>query len=99
MTGIKAFLIFPVAELDLAAVARGIGSDELVTNTKFHGSFLKQHRQVALAIRKAVGKLKAIVCLNVFDLDAAQTILSAFSGNPRKNRWTAADRPIRSAAL
>lgn len=41
MAGIEPLLILTVAALHLAVVAWGIGTDELVADTKLGGSFLK----------------------------------------------------------
>ena len=43
-------------------------------NAQLGSCFLKQRRQIALAARKPVGKLKAVVRLDTLDLDAAACI-------------------------
>ena len=58
MAGIKPFLILTVAALDLAVVSRRIGTNQLVANAQLGGGFLKQRGQIALAIRKTVGRGK-----------------------------------------
>ena len=42
MTRIKSFLILAMATLDLAIVARRIGSDQFMPNVQFCGSFLEK---------------------------------------------------------
>ena len=70
MAGIKTLLILAVAAFDLAVVPRGIGTDQLVPDAKLDGSPFKQRRQVALAVGKTVGKLKAVIHLDTFHLYA-----------------------------
>ena len=41
VAGIKTFLVFPVAALHLAVVARGVGADELVADAQVGGGLLK----------------------------------------------------------
>ena len=68
--GVKAFLVFPVAALDLPIVAGGMGLDELVPDPQFPGSFLEQGGQITLAVGKAVGERKPVVRLDTFHPDA-----------------------------
>ena len=70
MTGIKAFLILPVAAFNLAVVTRRIGTDQLVPDTQLSGSGLKQGGQIPLAVGEAAGELKAIVRLDALHSDA-----------------------------
>ena len=70
MAGVKAFLILPVAALHLAVMAWGVGADELMPDTKFGGSDLKQGGQIPFAVGEAVSKFKTIVCLDTLDPDA-----------------------------
>ena len=71
MVVVEAFLVFAVAAFDLAIVARGVRTDELVKDTKLGGSTLKECRQIALGIGEAVGELEAVVRLNAFDFHAS----------------------------
>ena len=70
VAGVEAFLVFPVAALDLTVVAWRIGTDELMADIKLGGSGLKQSRQFPPAVGKAVSELKTIVGLNTFHPDA-----------------------------
>lgn len=69
MARVKAFLVLPVPALNLFVMSRGVGADELVGVAKLGGS-LKQGGQVPLAVGKTVGKLKPVVRLDSFHLDA-----------------------------
>ena len=66
MSCVETFLVFPMAALDLAVVARGVGTNELVTNAKLGSGGFKQRRNVAFGIGETVGKLKSVVRLNTF---------------------------------
>ena len=66
VAGIEAFLVLAMAALDLAVMARGIRTNELVPNAQFSSSFLKQGWQIAFAAGEAIGKLGAVVCLDTF---------------------------------
>ena len=68
MAGIEPFLILTVAALDLAVVSRCIGTNQLVANAQLGGGFLKQRGQIALAVRKTVGKLEPVVRLDTLHL-------------------------------
>ena len=61
---VEAFLIFPVAALGFAVVARCVGTNELVMDTKLDGSIFKESGNIPFAVRKAIGKFKTIVGLN-----------------------------------
>ena len=56
MAGIKTFLVFTVAALDLAVVARGIWANQLMPDAQIGRSPFKQRRQIALAIREPLNK-------------------------------------------
>ena len=74
VAGIEALLVLAVAALNLAVVPRCIRTDQLMPDAQFSSSFFKQRRQIALAVGKAVGKLKTIVRLNAFHLDPTARI-------------------------
>ena len=71
---IETFQILTVTALDLASVPRRIRADQLVPDARFGGSPFKQRWQIAFAIGKAIGELKAVVCLHTLHLDAASRI-------------------------
>ena len=71
---VEALLIFAVAAFHLAVMPWGIWSDELVTNTFSDECRFKQRWNIALAVGKAVCKLKAVVCLNTLDFDPSPLI-------------------------
>ena len=71
MTGVKAFLVLPVAALHLAVVAGRVGADQLVPDSKPRSGQFKLRRQVFFTVGETVGKLKTIVCLHAFHLYAA----------------------------
>ena len=71
VAGIKTFLVFTVAALDLTVVTRGIWANQLMPDAKFGSSPFKQRRQIALAVGKTVGKFKAVVRLDTFHLYAS----------------------------
>lgn len=73
-TGIKAFLVLPVAALHLAVVARGVGTNELVADTQLCSGNFKQSRDISFAVGKTVGELKAVVGLDALYPDAAACI-------------------------
>ena len=70
VAGVEAFLVLTVATLHFAVVAWRIGTDELVSDAQLGNGRFKQSRQLPPAVGKAVGKLKAIVCLDTFHPDA-----------------------------
>ena len=70
VTRIKALLALTVAALNLTIMPWGIRSDELVANAKFLRCRLKQRGQIPLTVGKAVGELKAVVCLDTLHPDA-----------------------------
>ena len=55
-----------MASFNLAIMAWGIGSDELMTDTKLQGGLLKKGLYLSSAVGKPVGKLETIVGLNAF---------------------------------
>lgn len=67
---VEPFLILAVAALNLAVVARRVRTDQLMPDIQLGGRLLKQRRQVTLTIGEAIGKLKAVVCLDAFHLYA-----------------------------
>lgn len=69
MTGIEAFLVFSVTALYLTVVPERVGADQLVTDPQLGSSRLKQGGEISLAVGETVGKLKAIVGLDTFDLN------------------------------
>lgn len=66
---IEAFLVLPVASLHLAVMSGGVRADQLVPDTKLSSSGFKQGRNLPLAGRETVGKLKAVVSLDTFHSD------------------------------
>ena len=66
---VETFLVFAVAAFHLAVVPWGVRADQLVTDAFAGQRCFKQSRNIALAVREAVGKLKAVVCLNALDLN------------------------------
>lgn len=70
VAGVKAFLVLPVAALHFAVVAGCVWADELMADAQLGSGFLKQCRQIPLAVGEAVGELKAIVRLNALYSDA-----------------------------
>ena len=71
---IETFLILTVAALDFAIVPRRIRADQLVPDAQLGGCLFKQRRQITFAVGKTVGKLKAVVRLDAFHLDAAACV-------------------------
>ena len=71
MTGVKAFLVLPVAALHLAVVAGRVGTDELVVYTELCSGSLKQGGQVMFAVGETIGELKSIVSLDTFHADTS----------------------------
>lgn len=67
---IKPLLIFPVTAPHLAVVARCVGTDELMPDTKLSGSGLKQSRQIPFTVGESVGELKSIIRLDALHPDA-----------------------------
>ena len=74
MTGVKAFLVLPVAALHLAVVAGRVGADEFVPYAQFRSSGFKESWQIPLAVGKAVGEFKTVVGLYTLDSDAAASV-------------------------
>ena len=59
--GIKAFRVVPVAAFHLSVVSGSVWADQFVPDAKLSSCGFKQGRDVPLAARETVGKLKAIV--------------------------------------
>ena len=70
MTGIKTFLVFPVAAFYFAIMPWSIGTDKLVTDAQVGSGFLEKGLEVPFAVRKTVRKFKTIVGLDTLDPDA-----------------------------
>ena len=68
---VESFLVFSVTAFDFAIMSGCVGTDELVADAQMDSGGFKQSRKITLAVRKTVGKLKTVVRLNTFDLDAA----------------------------
>ena len=71
---VESFLVFSVTAFDFAIMSGCVGTDELVADAQMDSGGFKQSRKITLAVRKTVGKLKTVVRLNTFDLDAASGI-------------------------
>ena len=67
MTAIETFLVFAVAALNFPVMSGSIRPNEFVLNAQSKGVCFEKRRDVALACRKAIGKLEAIVSLDTFD--------------------------------
>ena len=67
---IKAFLIFPVAAFHLAIVSGCVRANQFMLNPQLGGGFFKKGLDIALTAGKTVGKLKTIVSLDTFHMDA-----------------------------
>lgn len=70
---VKPLLILAVAALDLAVMTRRIGTNELVPDAQASGGLFKTGGNALFGVGKAIGKLKAVVCLDAFNGDAAPT--------------------------
>ena len=71
---VEPFLIFSVAALDLAIVARRVGPNQLMAEAQAGGSSFEEGLAAAIFDREAVGKLRSVIGLDAFDLDAAAGI-------------------------
>ena len=71
---VEALLILAVTALNLAVVPGSIGTDELVPDAELSGSVLKESGNIPFGVGKAVGELKAIVCLDAFDVNPPASI-------------------------
>ena len=71
---IEPFLILTVAALHLAVVTRGVWTDQLMPDIQLGSRLFKQRRQIALAVGKPIGELKAVVRLNTLHLDTTARI-------------------------
>ena len=69
VTGVKAFLVLPVAALHLAVVAWRVRTDELVPDTQLSGGGLKEGRQIPFTGWKTIGELKSVVRLDTLHPD------------------------------
>ena len=69
MTGIKTFLVFPVAAFYFAIMPGSIGTDKLVADAQVGSGFLEKGLEVPLAVRKTVSKLKTVIGLDTLDPD------------------------------
>ena len=67
MAGIEALLILAVTTLHFTVVARRVGSDELVTDTKLFQFQLKERGFIGALRQEVVRKLGAIVRLDTFN--------------------------------
>ena len=67
---VEPLLVFSVGTLNLPVMTRGIGTDQLMPDTKTCYGCLKKRRQMAFGIRKAIGKLKTVIGLNTLDGNA-----------------------------
>lgn len=74
VAGIETFLILAVTALDLTVMPSGIRPNELMSDAQLVSRFFKQGRQIAVTVRKTVGKLKTVVRLNALHLDPAACI-------------------------
>ena len=63
-------MVFSVATLDLAVVARRIGSDQLVPDTQVCGSGLEKGRTASLGLRETVREFETVVGLHTLDIKA-----------------------------
>ena len=64
VTRIKALLVLTVAALYFAIVPWGVGPDKLMADAELLRGRLEQGGQIPFAVGKAVGELKAVVCLD-----------------------------------
>ena len=71
---VKALLVFSVAALDLAIMAGRIGPNHLVADAQVGGSRLEERLAAAIHDGEAIGKLRAVVGLDAFDLNIAAGI-------------------------
>ena len=76
VTGVKAFLVLPVASLDLAVMTVCVRTNELMSDTQLGSSGFKQGGQITLAVGKTVGELKSIVSLDTLHADTLASIPS-----------------------
>ena len=71
---VETFLVFPMAALNLAIVPGRVRPDELMADAELLRCRLEQGGQIPFAVGKAVGELKAIVCLHTLHPDAPASI-------------------------
>ena len=74
MCVVETLLVFAVAAFHFAVVSWRIGADQLVSDSKPCCRQFKACGQASFAVGETVGKLKPIVCLDAFDLDAPACI-------------------------
>ena len=67
MGGIELLVIFTVAALHFAVVARGVGTDELVADAELLQFQLKESRFIGAFRQKAISKLSSVVGLDTFN--------------------------------
>ena len=79
MARVKPLLVLAVAALHLAVVAGRIRANELMPDIQLSSRLFKQRWQVALAVGKSIGELKAVVRLDAlhFGCHGVHTRLSA----------------------
>lgn len=71
---VEALLALPVAAFHLAIVPWSVRLNKLMADAQQSGGFLKESGQVLLTVGKAVGKLKAVICLDAFHMNASAGI-------------------------
>ena len=74
VAGIETLLVLTVAALYFAIVPWGVGPDKLMADAELLRGRLEQGGQIPFAVGKAVGELKAIVCLYTLHPDAPACI-------------------------
>ena len=72
--GIETLLVLTVAALYFAIVPWGVGPDKLMADAELLRGRLEQGGQIPFAVGKAVGELKAVVCLDTLHLDTPASI-------------------------
>ena len=70
---VKTFFVLTMRAFDLAVMTRRIGTNELVPDAQASGGLFKTGGNVLFGVGKAIGKLKAVVCLDAFNGNAAPT--------------------------
>ena len=70
MSGIKVFVVFAVASLHLAIMARRVRTNELMPDATLFERTLKQREIIGLRAAKTLGELKAIVRLDALRFNA-----------------------------
>ncbi len=67
---IKAFLVFAVAAFHLAIVSGSVRTNQFVADPQLGGGLFEKGLQISFTVGKTVGKLKAVVGLNTFNMDS-----------------------------